>query len=335
MSEPDQPPAPDRLPDLLEEGAHEESVACLDRLSAADTETRKCALREVRDIATDRPRTVEKLVGPLSTFLSDDDRAVRLTTAKLFVTLAQSESTVVLPVVDVLAERLADEEEFYYVRARSAEALGYVGRHHPEAVSEPAIMADFRIGLSFDEPEVKEKLAKALECVALGNPGRLRHQVESFAEHLDDDRDLVRYHLCTALTAVGCEHPAKLAEGRAALVDRLSDKNEGPYIRGRAAEALGLFGRVDGDCVSPPDTVDIDDEDAAEFVDSRMAFLRGAREDNSGDDEREVGTLDALRDGTEAIVEAMTTPDGEECPHCGLALPEGGPPMCPRCGAPH
>ncbi|NLV07997.1 HEAT repeat domain-containing protein [Haloarcula rubripromontorii] len=334
MSEPDQPPTPDRLPDLLEEGAYEETVACLDRLDAADTETRKRVLRAVRDVATDRPRAIEDLTASLSTFLTDDDRAVKLTTAKLFVTLAQSEPEIVVPVVDALAERLADEEVFYYVRARSAEALGYVGRDHPEAVSDPEILADFRIGLSFDEPEVKEKLAKALECVSLGDPGRLRHQVESLAEHLDDDGDLVRYHLCTALTAVGCEDPAKLAAARAALGDRLSDESEDPYIRGRAAEALGLFGRVDGDYVSPPDAVDVDDEDAADFVASRVAFLRGAREDKSGDEKREVATLDGLRDSTEGVAETMTTTDGEECPHCGLALPESGPPMCPRCGVP-
>lgn len=335
MSEPDQPPTPDCLLDLLEEGTHEETVACLDRLGAADAETRKRVLRAVRDVATERPRSVEELVAPLSTFLTDDDRAVKLTTAKLFVTLAQSEPEIVLPVVDALAERLADEEEFYYVRARSAEALGYVGRDHPEAVSDPEILADFRIGLSFDEPEVKEKLAKALECVALGDPERLRHQVESLAEHLDDDRDLVRYHLCTALTAVGCEHPAKLAPGRDALLSRLTDEDEDPYVRGRAAEALGLLCRVDGEPVSSPDAVDTDDEDAVEFVAPRVAFSRDAGEDTSDDEDWAVGTLASLRDGTEAVVEAMTTPDGEACPHCGLVLPEGGPPMCPRCGSPH
>ncbi|MDZ7745891.1 MAG: HEAT repeat domain-containing protein [Halobacteriales archaeon] len=334
MTEPDQPPTPDRLPELLKQGTHEEIVASLDRLGAAETETRKRALRAVRDVATERPRSVEELIDPLSTFLTDEDRAVRLTTAKLFVTLAEVEPEVVLPAIDALADRLADDEEFYYVRARCAEALGYIGREHPEAVSDPAILADFRIGLSFDEPEVKEKLAKALECVALGDPSRLRHQVESLADHLDDDEELVRYHLCTALAAVGCEHPAKLADGRDALVGRLSDADENPYIRGRAAEALGLLACVDGEGVTVPDEIGADGDEAAEFVRSRLAFLRAAQTEQSVDRTDGVGTLDSLRSGTEAVVEAMTTPDGDECPHCGLAVPEGGPPMCPRCGAP-
>ncbi|UIP01377.1 hypothetical protein Hbl1158_15825 (plasmid) [Halobaculum sp. CBA1158] len=335
MSEPNESPPADRLPELLETERVEETAACLDRLCAAETETRKRTLRAVRDVVAERPRTAEDLVGPLSMFLTDDDRAVRLTTAKLFVSLAETEPAVALPAIDPLADRLADDEEFYYVRARCAEALGYIGREHPEAVSDPAILADFRIGLSFDEAEVKEKLAKALECVALGDPSRLRHQVESLAEHLVDDEVLVRYHLCTALTAVGCEHPAKLASARDALVSRLTDEGEDPYVRGRAAEAVGLLRRVDGERVSSPDAIDIDDEDAAEFVAPRVAFLRDAREDTAGGDEkRAVGTLASLRSGTEAVVEAMTSPDGEACPYCGLELPEAGPPMCPRCGAP-
>ncbi|VTT86245.1 hypothetical protein DM2_2283 [Halorubrum sp. DM2] len=306
----------------------------LNDLSTADTETRKRTLQTVRSHAEANPGQFDGLAAQLTTFLTDEDRAIRLTTAKLFVTLARTEPAVARPVVDALADRLADDEEFYYVRARCAEALGYVGREHPEAVSDPAILADFRIGLSFDEPEVKEKLAKALECVALGDPSRLRHQVESLAEHLDDDGELVRYHLCTALAAVGCEHPGKLADGRDALAGRLSDTDENPYTRGRAAEALGLLEGVNGEGVAVPDEIDVDGDEAAEFVRSRLAFSRAAGTEQSVDRTANVGTLDSLQSGTEAVVDAMTTPDGDECPHCGLAVPEGGPPMCPRCGAP-
>jgi hypothetical protein len=207
MSEPEQPPTPDCLTALLEEGEYRETVACLNRLGAADAETRKHALRAVRDIAEEPPYSFDGLASPLSTFLTDEDRAVRLTTAKLFVTLAQSEPAAVLPAFDALAERLADDEEFYYVRARSAEALGYVAVDSPEEVTDPETVADLRIGLEFDEPEVKEKLAKALAYVALGDPSRLRHQIDSLAEYLDDDTELVRYHLCTALVVVGCDYP--------------------------------------------------------------------------------------------------------------------------------
>jgi len=307
-------------------------VPLLDRIGAADAETRKGVLRAARTTAEERPEVFEGLAGPLASFLTDGDRAVRLTTAKLFVALAASAPAVVLPTVDPLAARLADDEEFYYVRARCAEALGYVGRDHPEAVSDPGILADFRVGLSFDEPEVKEKLAKALECVALGDPSRLRHHVAALAEHLDDDEELVRYHLCTALAAVGCEYPSKLSDGRDALVARLSDGDENAYTRGRAAEALGLLEGVDGGGAPVPG--EIDTGEAPEFVRPRLAFLRGAQTGAPTERTGDVGTLDSLRNEAEAVVDAMTTPDDDECPHCGLAVPEGGPPMCPRCGTP-
>jgi HEAT repeat protein len=330
MSEPDKPPTPDRLTALLEEGDHEETVECLDRLGAADAETRKRVLRVVRDVAEEPSPSFEELAGALSTFLTDEDRAVRLTTAKLFVTLGQSEPGAVLPAVSSLAGRLADDEEFYYVRARSAEALGYVALEYPNAVNDPGILADFRIGLSFDEPEVKEKLAKALEYVALGDPDRLRHQVSSLVAHLDDGNELVRYHLCTMLVAVGCAHPAKLTDARVALTERLTD--ESPYVRGRAAEALGLLTRSESDDAVPAvDEVEPGEDDAQAFVTERVQFARDR------DDERyeKVGTIESIRHGTDEIVEAINSPDGDgACPHCGLELPEAGPPMCPRCSAP-
>jgi HEAT repeat protein len=335
MSEPEQPPTPDRLTFLLKDGNHEETVACLDRLGAADAETRKRSLRAVRDIAEQPSRSFDGLSDPLSKFLTDENRAVRLTTAKLFVTLAQSEPTAVLPVVDTLADRLADDEEFYYVRARSAEALGYVAVDSPDEVTDPETLADLRIGLEFDEPEVKEKLAKTLAYVALGDPSRLRHQVSSLAEHLDDDTELVRYHLCTALGVVGCEYPEKLSGAAEPLRERLGDEN--PYVQGRAAEALGLLaasGTGVGSAFDPDGTAAIH-EDPPTFLTDRLSFCRRqlAGDQSAGTPER-VGTIRSIRDGTDAVVEEMNAPDGEACPHCGLDLPESGPPMCPRCGAP-
>lgn len=335
MSEPDKPPTSDHLTGLLEERDHQETVACLDRLGAADTETRKRALRAVRDIAEDPPCSFEGLAGPLSIFLTDDDRAVRLTTAKLFVTLAQSEPAAVLPVVDALAERLADDEEFYYVRARSAETLGYVAVDSPGEVTDPETLADLRIGLAFDEPEVKEKLAKALAHVALGDPDRLRHQIDSLAEHLDDDNELVRYHLSTALVVVGCVHPKKLVGAEGALRERWADEN--PYVRGRAAEALGVLA---GSSVAIESTPDRDEGDAEgdetpSFLTDRMRYLRrGVTDEQSGSAPTGVGTIESVRNGTASVVEAMRSPDDGECPRCGLALPNSGPPTCPRCGTP-
>jgi len=335
MSDPEQPPSPDRLTALLEEASHEEVVACLDRLGAADAETRKRALRAVRNSIEDSPSGLEELATPLAAFLTDEDRAVRLTTAKLFVALAQSEPAAVLPAVDALANRLADDEEFYYVRARCAEALGYVAVDSPEEVTDPETLADLRIGLKFDEPEVKEKLAKALAFVALGDPDRLRHQVDSLAEHLDDGNDLVRYHLCTALVVIGCAYPRKLDDATAPLRERLDD--EDPYVRGRAAEALGLLARSDvamewsSDIVVPA----VEDDDAPSFLTDRVRFCRRQLSgEQSGAAPDGVATIESVRAGTDDVVAEMTTPDESECPQCGLAVAESGPPMCPRCGAP-
>ncbi|WP_284011394.1 HEAT repeat domain-containing protein [Haloarcula pelagica] len=335
MSDSDQPPPADDLPELLREGTHEETMACLDQLGGADAETCKRAIRGVRDIAAEQPGSVEELIHPLSTFLTDEDRAVRLTTAKLFVTLAQSDSTVARPAVEALAGRLADDDEFYYVRARCAEALGYVAVEAPERVTDPETLADLRIGLAFDEPEVKEKLAKALAHVALGDPGRLRHQVSSLAEHLDDENELVRYHLGTALVVVGCAYPGKLAEVTGPLQGCLTDEN--PYVQGRAAEALGLLAACETGIEGAPALGDVagECEELPTFLTDRLAFCRRKiAAEQSGEPPDGVGTIESIREATEEVVEEMTTPDGSECPHCGLDLPEGGPPMCPRCGAP-
>jgi len=336
MSDPDQPPSPDRLTALLEEEVHEEAAAALDRLAAADADTRKRALRAVRDVVEDRPNTAEKLVAPLTSFLTDDDRAVRLTTAKLFVALARSDPGTVPPAVDALADRLADDGEFYYVRARCAEALGYAAVESPGEVTEPETLADLRIGLEFDEPEVKEKLAKALAHVALGDPGRLRHRVDSLAEHLDDRDELVRYHLCTALVVVGCEHPAKIADAAGALRDRLDDGN--PYVRGRAAEALGLCAGPDAatGVEAVPESLEAGtDEAQPAFLTDRLRFLQGQLAGGGTEPAPQgVGTVASVREGTDDVVDGMTSPDDSECPHCGLDLPEDRPPMCPRCGGP-
>ena len=336
MSDSDRPPAPDRLTDLLDEGVQEDVVACIEQLAEADTEDRKRALRAAREVAEERPGVFDGLAAPFSVFLTDAERAVKLTTAKLFVTVARSEAKAVRPAVDALADRLADDDEFYYVRARCAEALGYVALDAPGDVNDPEILADFRIGLEFDEPEVKEKLAKALAYVALGDPDRLGYQIESLAAHLDDDNELVRYHLTTALVAVSCEHPRKLADAEAALRERLTDEN--PYVQGRAAEALGVLAESDVEIESSPnvDVIGTEAEETPSFLTERVRFCqRRLADELSGSTPSGVGTIESVRDGTEEVVEAMTAAEEGVCPHCGLALAPSGPPVCPRCGAPH
>lgn len=329
MDDPTPPPPTDRVVDLVEREAREEAVDCLDAVQGAPAEDRKAVLRSLRTLAADRPAAVGTVCGALAPFLDDEERSVRLTAAKLLVAVAESDPGAVLPVVPSLADRLADEEEFYYVRARSAEALGYVALEHPDAVDDPEILADLRVGLSFDEPEVKEKLAKALEYVALGDPDRLRHQVSSLAEHLDDGSELVRYHLSTALVAIGCAHPDRLGPARDVLVERLGD--ESAHVRGRAAEALGLLVRSgSAPDATPEGMAGMLSPEEEPFVVERVRYAL----DSAGTPDT-VGTREGVRSTTAEAVAAIESPDEDgSCPGCGLELPDGAPPMCPRCGAP-
>jgi hypothetical protein len=48
-----------------------------------------------------------------------------------------------------------------------------------------------------------------------------------------------------------------------------------------------------------------------------------------------VGVVSLIWRGTDEIVEALTSPDDRDCPHCELGLLEGGPLIYPGCGAPY
>lgn len=331
MDDTNQPSAA-HLRELVEAGAVDDAVGCLSRLDTADEDDRKATLRMLRTLADSAPEAVTPLASTLSPFLTDPERPVRLSTAKLFVTLAAADPDTVVDSVPDLAARLADDEELYYVRGRAAEALGLVAVEHPAVVT-PEILADLRVGLSFDKPEVKQKLAKALALVALGNPGRLSYHVDRLADHLDSDDELVRYHLVTALVAVGCEQPDALSEQVATLAGLLDDA---PYVSGRAAEAIGLVAHagmsVPRAALDALDTESVDDDAAAAFLEDRIRFAMAGVDGSELDLPDGVGSPEAIADRTDEIVEAITTPNGDGCPNCGLSLPETGPPTCPRCG---
>ncbi|MFC7203468.1 HEAT repeat domain-containing protein [Haloferax namakaokahaiae] len=335
MDDSGDPPTIAHLTDLVEKGAHEAASSYLKRYEAAEPAERKRAVQAIRTLADERPTSVSPILPALAPFLTDDERATRLSTTKLFVTVAADDPESVVAHVEPLADRLADEDEFYYVRARSAEALGYVALEDPDAVASPDVLADLRVGLSFDEPEVKVKLAKALEYVAVGNPRRLRHHVSRLADHLDDEDVLVRYHLCTAVAAVGCAYPDTLTAIRDELRERLADENE--FVAARAAETLGILRRADESQSPPGEALEplADSEDS--FVRARVRFASApaeARETDTTPDE--VGTIGGIRNTTETVAEKISSPVGdEECPLCGIVLPADGPPMCPRCGAPY
>jgi hypothetical protein len=323
-----------RLRTLLDRGERAAAVSHLEQFADDGVEERKAAVQSLQPIAREDAAMLGPLCDALLAFLEDDERAVRLMTAKLLVSVAESSPDSVVSLAPALADRLADDEEFYFVRARSAEALGYIALEQPAAAATREVLADLRIGLSFDEPEVREKLAKALEHVAVGDPERLRNHLPRLADHLDDERELIRYHLCTAVVAVGAAYPAKLSSVHDALTARLDDDNE--YVRGRAAEALGLLAGTAPEEAPLPGT-ELESLAAAEtdlLAERALFALRAA--DGQPDSHGQLGTPDAVRETTEAAVEAITTPDSEDaCPHCGCPLPEHGPPFCPDCGAPY
>ncbi|NHX41008.1 MULTISPECIES: HEAT repeat domain-containing protein [Haloarcula] len=331
----DQPSGPPEteIATLLEQGNEADAVAALERLSTAGPATQQACLRSLKAAADEQPELFDGVLPSLTDFLQDSERPTRLTTAKLVVTISEGAPDSVVPVVPTLAERLADESEFYYVRARCAEALGYVAVDHPDAVVSPAVVADLRIGLEFDKPEVTEKLAKALAHVTLGSPERLRYQVDSLAEHLQSDSEVVRYHLSTALVVIGSACPERLVDAREALVSCLEDESR--YVRGRAAEALGLLAGTDS-IESFPQTQLDDLTVAEEFVAKRAQFaLSRHRGTESANGFTGIATRDAIRTQTAEIVSEIRTREGDDgCPHCGLSLPESAPPLCPGCGTP-
>ncbi|GCF15244.1 hypothetical protein Harman_31790 [Haloarcula mannanilytica] len=318
---------------LLAQGRTADALTALEQLSTAESADRQACLRSLKATADDRPELFEDVLTPLTEFLSDTDRPTRLTAAKLFVAVSEGVPEIVVPAVPTLAERLADESEFYYVRARCAEALGYIAVDHPDAVASPEIIADLRVSLEFDEPEVKEKLAKALCHVALGDPDRLRHQVASLADHLQADNELVRYHLNTAIVVIGCARPERLTDATETLLACLEDQNQ--YVRGRAAEALGLLAGADGETSVPTDRLEALSADE-EFVADRVRFaLSQCRSDATDASTTDIATIDAIRTQTTDIAAEIRAPDTDgECPHCGLSFPESGPPLCPGCGTP-
>lgn len=325
---------PGRVPELLTAGRAREATEAFETLREGSVEERKEALRAFEDLATAETAALEPVVDQLVACLADEDRAVRLITAKLLVTVARNGPTTLLPVAETVAERLADETEFYLVRARTAEALGYLAREDPERVATPSVLADLRVGLAFDEPAVREKLAKALELVALADPSLLDHQVDSLADHLDDEESLVRYHLATTCAVVGCRRPAALAVAADRLAGRLDDENH--FVRGRAAEALGLLARAnETETPLPADALADLVEDEPFVADRARYALAGVDHPAGAADVDGVGTIAAIRDGTEDVLDELTAPAADgTCAHCGLAVPAPGPPTCPRCGGP-
>lgn len=329
--------------EALEAGDPAKAASALNARRDAAPEERKRALRRLRAVADGNPELLVPLVDGVAAFLTDETRPIRLAAVKLLAAVAAEDPASVLRVCPAVADRLADDEELSFVRARAAETVGAVAVEHPEEAATPAVLADLTIGLAFDEPEVRTELARALERIAVGDPSRLAHRVETVADHLDDDEELVRYHLLTAILAVACARPERVDPVRSLVVDRLDD--ESPYVRGRAAELLGVLGPNRSDDDDPPALSPSADAEADgyRFEAARTGFTRvrlagcgvdrndDAPESSFGPDS--LGTVDGVRSTSEAVVEAIRRTDERPCPHCGGDLPDGAP-VCPSCGSP-
>lgn len=314
-------------------GETRKAIACLDRVETMPASRRKEILRVLQSFADDEPTALSPLTATLARFLTDDKRAIRLLSAKILVALATADPSTVESITPSLAERLADEDELYYVRARAAEALGYIALEHPDAVASPETLAELRLGLSFDEPEVREKLAKALEYIALGEPSRLTHLVGSLVEHLDDENELVRYHLCTALVIIACEAPENLETVTQELTARLEDEN--PYVRGRAAEAFGVLQRAVTEVSRPEEVLGELTSDETAFVAERARFAIEMPDGHGNAAPTDLGTIPGVLATTDEAVAGITSSDSDrQCPHCGLQHDSGEPSICPRCGNP-
>lgn len=327
-------PSGDRLVELVDRGEYEDAIARIEQLADAPTDDRTAAVRSLRSIASDRPTALDPVVPALASFLEDEERSIRLTTAKLFVAIADGAPEALVGIVPTLTDRLAVDDELYYVRARLAEALGAVALEAPDAVASPEFLAEVRVELEFARPEVKRELARALERVAVADPGRLRGSLSELAERSADPDERVRYHLLTAMVAVGCEHPESLDACADTVAARLDDESE--FVRARAAEAIGLLARAStADAARPVARLETMAEAERTFVADRAVFALEAVDDGVDAETRddEVGTLEAVRRTTDDIGTEIEGDDGDhECPHCGGTLPPFGPPLCPACG---
>jgi hypothetical protein len=320
-------PLPDALATVPDSDGDADALA--DRLADADPETTKASADELRTVADDDPAALSALQPAVEVLLTAEDRSVRLTVTKAVGEFAAADPDGAASLVPALTERLDDE--FYFVRGRAAEALGHVARHEPDAIETATVVARLLNALSLDRAETRQHVAGALANVALGDPRALRTVTDDVADALADDDPLVRYHLSTALVAVAAAHPSYCKAVTEAVAAQLDD--DCVYVRGRAAELLGLVAASDDAAVTDnEEALDACANDVA-FVAERARFALGGS-DRKVDAPDSVADLAAIADATADIVDDITTPDGEGCPHCGESVGGGAPPFCPACGAP-
>jgi len=99
MDDSRQPPSIDQLEVRFEEEPREWLVTWVERLTESDAGMRKATLRTLRQFAERQPAALEPILTTLALFLTDEERSIRLTTAKLFVVVAEAEPDAVESVV--------------------------------------------------------------------------------------------------------------------------------------------------------------------------------------------------------------------------------------------
>jgi hypothetical protein len=289
-------------PDPFLDAAREGPGAFADSLSD-DGDARHELATALCERAEDDPAAVADALDGLAPLLDDERDATRLLAAKTYVAVAEHapDSVPTAPLENAL------DDDFYYVRARTAQALGRVAR--ARGTVDPSLLARLLNGLDFEREESRERYAGALADCALADAGALRTLVPDVADALDDESAVVRYHLATVLAAVARLEPDRVAGVADALRDRLDD--EDPYVAGRAAEALGYAGvAVAAGAVA--DGEDDADDEALAFRDERVAVAGG----DAG-----TGHLPSVGATHDDVAETVAAPDEPVDP----ALPPGHP----------
>lgn len=305
----------ERLEEALETGDFPPGL--VDDVSDAKPEDRKHCARVLRDESD----TGVGAVPVIDTLLSDPERSVRLTAVKAVVDIASESPGAVKPLAEKLDDLLYDE--FYFVRGRSAEAVGYIVHEYPDAEGIPSTVGITLFdALSLDESEVRRKVAKAISMVACSRPEDVLPNAKEVFDHADDDDAVVRYHLLTTLVALALRSPSEMEPHASDVEPFLEDEN--PYVRGRAVEFLGL---VDPDVLGDLESREYEHrtDEAEEFESLRVEWA-------FDDDGNLVESLHAETDEKVRGVEREAS-DATLCPNCGEPVPDT--PTCPRCGAPH
>lgn len=265
---------------MSERAAQRERVAQLGRLAETD------------------PATLTAHVEDMTGYLDADSAYVRRRTTRAAAALASVRPAAAVPLVDGLADRLADSSD-----PDAAVALQRVAAEDPDAV-----LGDLAaiVTVLDDEGPVVVAASGALAALAgadadaLAQPGVL----DRLFGLLDDDRPAVRRNAAVALAAIAEVDPAAVCAG----ADDLPLGDDAPGVRRAAAVALGTAGSACPDAVvaAAPELVALlDDADAGARAGAAFALGHALRDADVS--QRTVDALvGALDDDSDAVRQHAT-----------------------------